>query len=114
MIVTIQTAASTATLEATPQATRRDKKALLTLALLLLLGVGSLRRHAQNLRKMICVMILVMGGTIVMLTSSCGGTHSGPGTGGGSSQQTPENYALTITATSGTLQHSTTVTLTVQ
>ena len=72
------------------------------LAFLLLLGIGGMRRQGRNLRRMLMVALLLLGGAVTLLTG-CGGTVS----------KTPQTYTITVTATSGTLQHSTTVSLTV-
>jgi len=72
----------------------------------LLFGVGGLRKRGRHLlRHLICVALLLAGGAAATLVSGCGG---------GFFARSPENYTITITATCGTLQHSTSVTLEVQ
>jgi len=58
---------------------------------------------------------VVMLALIALATMSCGGGLQGSdgGGGGGSAGTKPGNYTVTITATCGTVAHSTAVTLTV-
>jgi hypothetical protein len=53
---------------------------------------------------------LLLGGGVLILFAVLGGCAAGSSTSG----PTPQNYTVTVNATSGSLQHSTTVTLTVQ
>jgi uncharacterized repeat protein (TIGR01451 family) len=53
---------------------------------------------------------VVLGGVVLVLFAVLAGCAAGSST----SPPTPQNYTVTVTATSGSLQHSTTVTLTVQ
>jgi hypothetical protein len=74
--------------------------------LLPLLGVRPLRRKLRRLPLSVRALLLcalALGGMASL--SGCGGGYFGP---------TPQTVTLTVTGTSGTLQHSTTVTLTVQ
>jgi hypothetical protein len=70
---------------------------------LLLLPFAGMRRIRKGMRKaMVPFCVLLLLGGMVSLTG-CGS--------GGSSQGHAQSYNITVTATSGTLQHSTTVTL---
>jgi hypothetical protein len=67
------------------------------------------RRLASGRFVLFCVVVLAAASCAALL--GCGGAHasSSPGT----SQQTPQTYNITVTAASGDLSHTTTVTLTV-
>ncbi len=81
----------------------------LTLALLLLPFSGRIRRRAGKLTRIAAALLLLVGGAVGAATlTGCGGNS------GSSGQQGPQTYNVVITGTSGTLTHSTTVTLTVQ
>lgn len=101
--LTIQTAAATASMLHDLPLNGR-KTAPFTLAFLLLFGVGALRNRRHLLRRILCITILVAGLATTLLT----------GCGGNGSFQTPQNYSITVTATAGQVQHSTTITLNVQ
>jgi len=85
---------------------------VLSLGLILLPFLGGRRR--VRLSRMSCWM-LAGGGSLMLLVSSagCGGGGGSSGGGGGSGTQ-PQSYALTVTATSGSLVHTTNLTLTVE
>jgi hypothetical protein len=76
------------------------------LLLLPLLGLGKVRRKLRSLPKGIsyCLAALVLLGGLGAVTG-CGGGYYGP---------QPKTCTVTITGTSGTLTHSTTVTVTVR
>jgi formate hydrogenlyase subunit 3/multisubunit Na+/H+ antiporter MnhD subunit len=76
--------------------------------LLLLPFAGRLRRRARKLSG-ICAMLLLLIGTAAGMTML-----SGCGSANGFLSQPQQSYTVTVTATSGTLTHSTTVTLTVE
>lgn len=105
--VTIQTAAATAQQHAPPAPSVGRRVAPFALAFLLLFGMGSLRRNSRNLRRMLFVAALLLGGAATTTLSGCGGAN-------GFLTLAPQNYTITITATSGNLQHTSTVTLNVQ
>ncbi len=76
------------------------------LLLLPLLGVGRIRRKLRTVPKGIssCLAALLLLGGLGAMTG-CGGGYYGP---------TPKTCTITVTGTSGSLNHSTTVTLTVR
>jgi len=71
---------------------------------LLLLPVVGTRRMRKHVR-LLCVLLSMLGGALVL--TGCGGSS-------GSAANQPQSYNITITATSGTDVHTTTVTLQVQ
>ena len=94
--------------EETPSIGR--KLAPLTLALLLfpLLGVGRLRRQGRRLSK-ITTLLLLLGCTLAgALMTGCSSS------GSGFFAQAVQSYGINVTATSGSLQHTATVTLVVE
>jgi hypothetical protein len=104
--VTIQTAVVTAAQHAPPPREGRNV-APLALALLLLFGAGRLRRNGRRLRKMFYVVVLLAGGAAGALLNGCGSNS-------GFFAQPPQSYNITITATSGNLQHTASVALNVE
>lgn len=105
--VTIRTAAITALLHREPPMSHGYKAAPTALGFLLLLGGGTLRKRGKVLRGLLGVLVLIgaVGGAM---------TISGCGAGTGFFTQAPQNYTVTITATTGNLQHTSTITLSVQ
>jgi hypothetical protein len=79
-----------------------------SLALLLLPFARRLRKSAKRFARLFTV-LLILGAGIAAITGlgGCGSTIGYFG-------QAPTTYTVTVTGTSGTLSHSTTVTLTVQ
>jgi hypothetical protein len=104
--VTIQTASGTAMRRTSPVGGR--VKAF-TLALLIpLLGAGTIRMRGKSLPGLVCLVLLVLGGAAASSAlSGCGSTN-------GFLVQSPQNYTVSITATSGSMLHTATVTLNVQ
>jgi large repetitive protein len=104
--VTILTASGTAMRRPAPD-DRRVKA--FTLALLIpLLGAGSIRMRVKSLPRLVCLVLLVMGGAAASFALS------GCGSANGFLVQSPQNYTVSITATSGSMLHTATVTLNVQ
>lgn len=104
--VTIQTAPATAAEHAPPQPWPGGG-APLTLAALLLLGLGSVRKRGKAMRRLMCVALLMLGGAAALVTTGCGG-HAG------FFNQAPKNYTVTTTATAGNLTHSASFNLNLQ
>ena len=104
--VTIQTASGTAMRRTAPAG--RDVKAF-TLALLIpLLGAGTIRMRGKSLPRLVCLVLLALGG------AAASSVLSGCGSANGFLVQSPQNYTVSITATSGSMLHTATVTLNVQ
>ena len=77
-------------------------------SLLLIPFAARLRRARKYLGKALCLLTLLAGGLAALTgLSGCGSTSGFFG-------QQAESYTVTITATSGALSHSTTVTLNVE
>jgi hypothetical protein len=83
---------------------------LVALGTLLLPWAGGIRRSRAWLRRLSILAIMLAGAGGVSTLIGCGG---GGSSGGGGGTQ-PQTYNITVTATSGALVHSTTVTVTVQ
>jgi hypothetical protein len=75
------------------------------LAALLVVPLLGLRRRLRNLRVMSCMLVLAATLLPTALLSGCGGGYFAI---------TTQTYTVTVTGTSGSIQHTTTVTLTVQ
>ncbi len=104
--VTIQTAATSSRLQPDPMSPRSRVPLALALLLLPLFGVRRLRRQGNKLGRMLCILLLLLGSAATLVFSGCGGkSHL---------MQSPETYSVNITAASGSLQQSASVSLTVQ
>jgi hypothetical protein len=101
--LTVQTAPASAT------ASLQHRSTQLAWALLLLplIGIGRLRRTNKRFERMGLLMLFLSTSAAMIGLSGCG-------TSSGSSGQASKNYTLTVTATSGSLQHSINLTLNVQ
>jgi hypothetical protein len=88
----------------------RGKLAPLSLALLLipLFGVGRLRRQGRRLSKLASLLLLLICTLAGAMMTGCGGGS------GAAFQQVAQNYTITVTATSGTVQHTAQITLGLQ
>jgi len=81
------------------------------LAFGVLLPLGLLRRRRRfrlEVGRGLLLMLLALAGSVAVLGMA------GCGSGNGFYIHTPKNYTVTVTATSGTIQHSSTVTLNLQ
>ena len=83
------------------------KLAPLTLALFLipLFGVGRLRRQGRRLSKLGLLLLLVSCTLAGAMMTGCGGSS------GAGFKQVAQNYTITVTATSGKVQHTAQITL---
>ena len=90
-----------------PQPQQRSPAPLLAIfAGIPLLGLaGSLRRLRRSYGKWMLLTLASLAILPVLALSGCGGGYFGPA---------PQTYTVTVTGTSGVLQQSTTVSLTVQ
>jgi hypothetical protein len=80
------------------------------LTLIVLPFVGSWRKAARHMNRMAWTVVLgLFGMTMIAGLAGCGG-----GSGSSSNSSVQQTYSLTITATSGTLSHSTAATLIVK
>ncbi|HEX8813496.1 MAG TPA: hypothetical protein VF742_16030, partial [Terracidiphilus sp.] len=110
IVMTISTAAPAARLQ---WPVRRS--ATLDALWLLLPGIvvscsAAFRAPRRRQRRVVALIALLL---LILSLLSCGGVSSG-GNGTGSSGNTPITYVVTVTGTSGSLTHSTAVTLVVQ
>jgi hypothetical protein len=83
---------------------------LVALSIFLLPLAGRVRRSRIWLGRLTVVVMMLVGAGGVATLIGCGGGSSSSGGGG----NPPQSYNITVTATSGALSHSTTITLTVQ
>jgi hypothetical protein len=97
--LTVQTTATTAGTIA-PSIGSRLATTSLALLLVPLFGASRMRRRGRKPGPWLCLLLLT--GMAATLLSGCGGRFFA---------QSPKTFPLTITATSGTLQHTTSVTL---
>jgi hypothetical protein len=79
-----------------------------SLALLLLPFVGRLRKTGKRLGRLLTVLLLLGGGLAAMAGMS------GCGTTTGFFAQSQQSYSITVTVASGSLSHTSTITLTVE
>ena len=105
--LTIQTASASASNAVSPL-DRRLAPIALGLLLLPLIGARRLRRSGKTLGRMLYLGLLIIGGAIGT------GVLSGCGSSNGFLGQAPTNYTVTVTATSGTVQHTASVNLNLQ
>jgi sugar lactone lactonase YvrE len=104
-VMSVQTASGLARL-AVPEQRRNSLPLLALLAGIPLLGIGVRRRRFRRALNAWMLLVFAALAILPMLAiSGCGGGYFGPA---------PKTYTLTVVGTSGSLQESTTVTLTVQ
>jgi hypothetical protein len=83
---------------------------MVALGILVLPFVAGIKRSSNGLRRLALIVMIVAGIGGLSTLTGCGGGGGSSGSGGSQ----PQTYNITVTATSGTLSHSTTVALTVQ
>ena len=101
--MTIQTAAVAK--ETAPSIGRTLGPVALALLLLPLFGARRLRRHGRRLSKFACLLLLLGSAVVGTLMTGCGGAAF---------KSILQNYSITVTATSGNMQHTAPVTLQIQ
>lgn len=106
VVVTIQTAATTAHYS-NPTIKRSVIPISLALLLLPLLSINKTRKFHSRLNRSMCLFLVLGGITIEAMVSGCCAKS-------GSFAQQEKSYTVVITATSGSIQHSTNVMLQVQ
>lgn len=104
--LTISTTAPTsASVSSPPTPGAQWRRGAVALACLLIFGMGAVRRRGRSSMFMLVLLAAMVGGV-----ASCGGG----GTGGNSKPgTTPGSYTITVTATSGTVNATTNINLTV-
>ena len=107
VMLTVQTAPATAG-NTISLVDRKVAPVILGLLLLPLAGARRLRRTGRTMGRMLCLVLLLLGGAIGA------GVLSGCGSNNGFLGQASANYTITATATSGTLQHTSAVNLNLQ
>ncbi|MCU1223822.1 MAG: repeat containing protein [Edaphobacter sp.] len=106
--LTIQTSA-TAALQHAPMPGSRMVPISLALLLLPVLGSGRMRRRGRGMGRLLCLMLLG-GVAATSMLIGCGGSNSSTNP----PAKTTKSYPITVTATSGGVQHAASVTLNVQ
>ncbi|MGB9031388.1 MAG: putative Ig domain-containing protein, partial [Acidobacteriaceae bacterium] len=110
--VSVAIATTTSTAAVQPLSTGRKLiPVALAFLLLPLAGTRRMRRHGRRFGQMVCLLLLALGG--IAATTALSGCGSSNGTGFNTTTKGTQ-YTIAIKATSGTVSHSTTVTLTLQ
>ncbi|MDE3105408.1 MAG: chitobiase/beta-hexosaminidase C-terminal domain-containing protein [Acidobacteriota bacterium] len=105
VIMTVQTPSTLSQNTSTPF--QRDAAPIVAALLLPLLGVRRISRHRRNLSRLLAVVLVLLGSIAGMsMLTGCGSGGVIPGT--------LQSYTLTVAPTSGSVQHTTQVTLTIQ
>jgi len=102
--MTIQTAA-TSSQAIKPYVGHKLIPAALGLLLLPLFGIKRMSPRGRWMNRWLCLVLLLGGAAVSLMLSGCGSS---------SPKQSPRAYNITVTAASGNVQHSSTVTLDVQ
>ncbi len=105
--LTVATSTVSAALDPKPPSSGFTSKAGLVSAAFLFFGCWGLRKRRRAIRFVAILLMLTAGGLSTTLMSGCGGGFALP------TQSTAKTYTITVTGTAGSVQHSTTVTLTV-
>jgi hypothetical protein len=80
---------------------------------LILLPIITDLRKSSRFGRITCLTLLAIGSIVLVGLGGCGGNGSVGGKTGTPSTPQPQNYTLTVTATSGSLSHTVTLNLTV-
>ncbi|MGA3049728.1 MAG: Ig-like domain repeat protein [Terracidiphilus sp.] len=104
--VTVQFTAATAAEHTTQRPSGKQRYEPLALALLMLFGMGGVRKQRRILERILCVLVLIIGGVAATLMSGCESVRFAP--------TPPASYAVNVTGTSGALQHTATFTINMQ
>jgi uncharacterized protein YceK len=72
----------------------------------MLFGMGGVRKQRRILERILCVLVLIIGGVAATLMSGCESVRFAP--------TPPASYAVNVTGTSGALQHTATFTINMQ
>ena len=105
--LTVATPTASAALAPEHQSGAFTSKRGLASAAFLLFGCWGLRKRRRAIRLLTLILVLTAGGIFTTLVTGCGGGFALP------AQSTTKTYTITVTGTAGSVQHSTTVTLTV-
>jgi hypothetical protein len=101
--LTIKTSAATAAEQSPSSPAARKGLGAFALAVLVFFGTGAIRRRGRALRGMLCVALLLASSAAALLLSGC--------CNNGFNTQSAKDYTITVTASSGTIQHATTFTI---
>ena len=83
------------------------------LGLMLLPFITEWRKYSSHFGRMACLALLAILSIVLVGVSGCSGSGGNGGKTGTGSTPQPQNYSLTVTATSGSLSHTASLNLTV-